>query len=388
LVKSGENVFKVFVFDADGGPISLGSDRFVITRTAASIDAIPASHSIGVEAKERIGGSVILKHIVKVGDQLPKKGREVFKAETSLKAQSPESLRIKIWEGEIKNPVTDNRYVGALEIRGKDFDEGVIAAGDELILDYEVLDSGNLVFEVTVPSISGSFHSGRNFYSRIEGLKDLTQASKIIEEEAEGVLRRIEEAAGQVSDSRLDKAREKVEKARAQKDGSDTDSAGVALQSLQEAKKLLSEARQGNLPSIRRLDLQKAVSLFNEHLRELARPTEVTAFDNLVATARKSIENNSSEFESHLDEIHSRNFAIMWRQDWYVIDRFNWLTEDVHLFPNSGEHAQMVAVGRAALKENDIDKLRMVVAQMDSVRIRNGGDEDLMSAANIIVGSR
>jgi molecular chaperone DnaK len=50
LAKPGENTFKVFVFDVNGGPIALGQDKIVISRTAASIDAIPASHSIAVAA--------------------------------------------------------------------------------------------------------------------------------------------------------------------------------------------------------------------------------------------------------------------------------------------------------------------------------------------------
>src|SRR3546814_17747203 len=51
LTKPGDNTFKVFVFDSNGGPVSLREDKIVIARTAASIDAIPASHSVGVEAQ-------------------------------------------------------------------------------------------------------------------------------------------------------------------------------------------------------------------------------------------------------------------------------------------------------------------------------------------------
>ena len=64
------------------------------------------------------------------------------------------------------------------EIKGSDFDDGVIAAGAELICEYEVLDSGNIILEVSVPSIGGSFHSGRNFYSRQEGQIDYTNQAQ------------------------------------------------------------------------------------------------------------------------------------------------------------------------------------------------------------------
>ena len=134
LAKPGENTFKVFVFDSKGGPVALKEDKIVIARTAASIDAIPASHSIGVEAREKLGGRLVLDYLVREGDQLPKKGKKVFKAEESLKAGSAGSIKFKLWEGEIADPINDNRFIGMFEIKGSDFDDGVIAAGAELHL--------------------------------------------------------------------------------------------------------------------------------------------------------------------------------------------------------------------------------------------------------------
>lgn len=185
LAKPGDNTFKVFVFDASGGPISLGQDKIVIARTAAIIDAIPASHSIGVEAREKIGGRLVLDYLVREGEQLPKKGKKVFKAEESLKSGSPGAIKFKLWEGDIADPINDNRFIGMFQIRGSDFNDGVISAGEELTCTYEVLDSGNIILEVSVPSIGGLFHSGRNFYSRQEGQIDYTKASKLIEEQSE-----------------------------------------------------------------------------------------------------------------------------------------------------------------------------------------------------------
>ena len=54
LSKSGENAFKVFVFDYASGPLALEQDKIVITRTAATVDAIPASHSIGIAVLETL----------------------------------------------------------------------------------------------------------------------------------------------------------------------------------------------------------------------------------------------------------------------------------------------------------------------------------------------
>lgn len=385
LAKPGENTFKVFVFDSNGGPVALGDNKITISRTAASIDAIPASHSIGVEARDKLGGRLVLDYLVREGDQLPKKGKKIFKTEESLRAGSTGSIKFKLWEGEISDPVNDNRFIGMFEIKGSDFDDGVIAAGAEMVCEYEVLDSGNIMMEVSVPSIGGSFHSGRNFYSRQDGQIDYTKASQLVEEQSENTLQRLEEMASKVDDSKLDQARAKLEQAESLGKGeSDPETAKQAMDNVQEAKRLLALTRKEHLKDIRQLELDKTIEFFDKAIREHARPTECNAFDNLAKTAQRSIDNNSGDFESHLDELRSKNFMILWRQDWFVIDRFKWLAQDTYLFPDAREHAELVSIGAEALKANDIDKLRAVVAHLDSVRIGSGGEDEMMAGANIV----
>lgn len=384
LAKPGDNFFKVFVFDSNGGPISLREDKIVITR-AFIFDAIPASHSVGVEARDKIGGRLSLDYIVQEGDQLPKKGKKSFKAGESLKAGSAGSIRFKLWEGNIPDPIIDNRFIGLFEIKGTDFDDGVIAAGAELICEYEVLDSGNIILEVSVPSISGSFQSGRSFYSSQEGKVDYTKQAKNIQEQSEHTLQRLDEMASKVDDQRLEQAREKLEQAGTIKPGeADPETAKQAMDNVQEAKRLLALTRKEHLKDIRQLELDKAVEFFNKAVRQHARPTEASSFDNLVKTAQRAIDNPSGDFESHLDDLRGRNFMILWRQDWFVIERFKWLSEDTYLFPDAREHAQLVATGIEALKASDIDKLRAVVAHLDSIRIGSAGEDEMLAGANIV----
>lgn len=385
LAKPGENTFKVFVFDSKGGPVALKEDRIVITRTAASIDAIPASHSIGVEAREKLGGRTVLDYLVREGDQLPKKGKKTFKTEESLKAGSAGSIKFKLWEGEITDPISDNRFIGLFEIKGSDFDDGVIAAGAELLCEYEILDSGNIMMEVSVPSIGGSFHTGRNYYSRQDGQIDYTQASRLVADQSEHAMQRLEEMESKIDDPRLSQAREKLEQAESIKSGeTDPETAKQAMDNVQEAKRLLALARKEHLKEIRQMELDKAVELFDQAVREHARPSEASSFDNLAKTAQRAIESNSGDFEVHLSELRSKSFMILWRQDWFVIDRFKWLATDTHLFPDAREHAQLANAGAQALKSNDLDKLRAVVMQLDSVRIGSGGDDQMLAGTNIV----
>jgi molecular chaperone DnaK len=386
LLKPGENAFKVFVFDATGGTISLGQDKIVITRTAATVDAIPASHSIAVAARQKIGGPVVPIYFVREGDQLPKKGREKFKAEESLKAGSANSLNFQFWEGEIAEPIADNRLVGMFKIEGTDFDEGVIAAGADLICDYEVLDSGNIFVAVSVPSIGSSFHSGRNFYSRQGTQIDYSQASKLVADQVEGAEQRLNEMAEKIEDTRLDQAREKLDQASSLQDGEgDPENAKHALDNVQEAKRLLALARDAHLTEIRQLDLDKVIEYFNESARKHARPSEASTFDNLCKTAQRSIE--GGDFEAYLSDLWSKCFGVLWRQDWFVIDRFKWLEKATYLFPDLREHAALVCKGTVALNSNDIEALRKTVWHLDSIRFKSASDTDMLASINIIARS-
>ncbi|NVH74794.1 Hsp70 family protein [Paraburkholderia sp. JPY432] len=386
LAKPGENLFKVFVFDAAGGSVKLAQDKIAISRTAAQIDAIPASHSIGVEAREKVGGRVVLDYLVREGDQLPRTGNKTFKAEESLRAGATGSIKFKLWEGPIDDPISDNRLIGMFEIKGSDFSDGVIAKGADLLCKYEVLDSGNIVLEVSVPSIGGLFSSGRNFYSRQEGQIDYTKAAKRIREDSDRVGARLHEVAQQVDDSRLDQARTRVERASRLGSDSDAESAKQAMDDVQEAKKLLAQARKKHLPVIRRMELDKAIEFFDSAIRKFARPAEAGAFDNLAKTAQRAIDNNSGDFESLLNEMRTRNFLVLWRQDWFVMDRLKWLSDRSFEFPDAAEHEKLCRSGRQAAESNDMDALRQIVAQLDALRVITASEDDMLAGSNILVG--
>lgn len=384
LNKPGENTFKIFVFDAKGGPLTIENNKIVISRTAATMDAIPASSSIGIEINNK--GRAELVYLVREGDPLPKKGQEIFRAGESLRAGSNSALHFIIREGEITNPVSDNRFVGELTINGTDFDDGVISQGDELICAYEVLDSGQINLSVTVPKIGGNFDTGRNFYSRQEGQVDFTNASKQIADEVGMVREKIESISSKVDDPKLDQALRKLDEASVEAGQSDPDTAKQAMENVQEAKKLLADVRKANVPVIRQLDLDSCVKFFDEVIRQHARPTEASSFDNLARTAQRSIDNNGPDFESHLEQLRSRNWEILWRQDWFVVDTFKRLAQEPWQFADHTQHAELVVHGNEALKADDIEKLRQVVGGLYSIRISTGGVDDMLATANITRG--
>lgn len=387
LPKRGENAFKAFVFGGDGTPIALEEERISITRTAATVDSIPASYSIGIEVLEKVNGQSMLDWLVRAGDPLPKRGQKICRAAQSLKAGSSSSINLKLWEGEIEDPVSDNRFIGILKITGHDFDDGAIAAGDELVCAYEVLDSGNIEFEVSVPSIRGVFSSGHNFYSRQEGQIDFTHAAALITEEGKSAAARLEEIESVIDDPNIARVRDKLQAASTlNEDETDPEISKQAMDNVLEAKRILAAIRKDNLRDIRQIELDKAVEFFNQVIREIARPSEASSYDSLVKTAQRSIDRGGSGFETLLGQLRGRNFDVLWRQDWFVTERFKMITSSPHQFTDPNRYKELKALGLECLQRDDIDRLRQVCIEMFSIQVESGGVNEMFDVANVVRG--
>ena len=77
--KMGNNTFEVFVYDDANRLVKLENNTIVITRTAASVGAILASHSLGVEVSDSaFDDSTSLDFVVREGDKLPVVGKISF----------------------------------------------------------------------------------------------------------------------------------------------------------------------------------------------------------------------------------------------------------------------------------------------------------------------
>jgi molecular chaperone DnaK len=387
LSKLGDNSFQIYIFDSIGNSLHIEQSIIIITRTAVSIDAIPSSTSIAVEIKDKIDGKPMLDYLVKEGNQLPIKGRKIYKAGETLKAGTNNSLKFKLWEGEITDIPEDNRFIGTFEIKGSDFDTGVVPLGADLIVEYEMLDSGNIVLDVSIPAIGNSFNSGRNFYSRSAGQIDYSFAEKLIEKETDDIKSRIEKLEEYIQDEDIEKIKNKLPNIiDARKYHSDPEKIKYIMDGIQESKKLLSKVRKNNLKKIRQIELDSAISFFNDVLLEYAKASEKSRFDTLRQSAQKSIESDSRDFELYLENLRNLFFDILWKQDWFIIDRFRYFSENQCLFLDQLEYSNLVNMGESALRQDDIVQLRKIVIALYNIKIHVAEQDDIFEASNIIRG--
>ena len=105
-----------------------------------------------------------------------------------------------------------------------------------------------------------------------------------------------------------------------------------------------------------------------------------------MRTAQRAIDRNDRDFERHLKNLRNTSFEILWRQDWFVVEKFKSMASLPQRFSDQGLFETLVASGCVFLKNDDIDSLRQVIGQLAQIRIDYVSDIDMAEIANIIRG--
>ena len=245
-------------------------------------------------------------------------------------------------------------------------------------------DSGRVSLSISVPSVGGTF-TRHDFYSRQEGQIDYSNAGHIVLTESEALIERADNMSDKVDDNRLDIAREKLQESQelAQNEN-EPESVKQAMQNIHEAKRIIASVRKEHLSSIRQLDLDSVTGFFQEHIKEHAKSSEITAFDNMARSAKRVIDATSSEFENIIEQMKIMNWQILWRQDWFVVNEFKRFSTGDYYVTDKVILGQLLKSGNDAVKGDDMNKLREVVGQLYSIKISTHGEQDLNLQTNIL----
>ena len=385
LAVSGENSFNIQVWDAAGRQVELKQPRIVITRTMAVIGTIPASSPIAVKVLDRVGGKAVPIYLVEENDPLPKSGQITLVAGQTLHAGSEDALVFTLWEGGIKDPIEDNRYIGTYRISGKSLPEGTVSAGTEIICDYEMSDSGALRLGVSIPAIGASLHEA-NYYSRQEGQTALDDQPRLLAQVA-SLEQRVSLIQGRLPDAQEVAAlsRKAADIRDIAEHSEDPESLLKANNDLLECLRALSRIREAHRREIRLLDLDQVTEKF-EHFKSSASESEQAAFRTCREAALRAVDRDSGAFEANMAELETRANALLWRNDGII--RLNVMNRLAHpdRFTDRAMFDQLRAAALTADKANNVNELRRVLAALMSIEKPStvSGAEQMMERVNVV----
>ena len=386
LSMAGENRFEIKAYDAQGQLIALKEKEISVHRTMATISAIPASTSVAIKALDRLGGQPVPVYLVQENEPLPKKGEIILKAGETLKPGTHGALQFSLWEGNIVSPIEDNRYIGTYKIPADSFESGVIPTGADIICSYEMSDSGALHLGVSVPCVGADFGQ-RNFYSRQEGQVDLSDTEQIARD-GRKLFERFEQMRFQFSDPRLSHARAMaIEAMYVEKHAADPEAVQQIYNNLLQARRLAAQIRRDHLREIRQQELDDAIHYFFESIRQHAQPHEIETFERMAKSAQVCIDQNGSDFDEILTQIRRRNFSILWKQDWYVVKRFNNLVQHPERFSDLAKFEALKKSGEELIRNDWLGQLRSVVGDLFNLMPDEPEDtNDMYDDVNVIRG--
>ena len=385
IAVSGENSFRIQLWDAAGHQLDVNQSRIVITRTMAVIGTIPASSPIAIKALDRVGGKAVPIYLVEENDPLPKSGQLTLMAGQTIHAGSEDALVFTLWAGGVKDPIEDNRYSGTYRISGTSLPEGSVTAGTEIICDYEMSDSGALRLGVCIPSIGVSLHA-RNYYSRQEGQTALDDQPHLLQQVA-SLEKRIALIQGRLSDTpELAAMSRKVAEIRDVAEHSeDPESLLKANNDLLECLRALSHVRETHRRDIRLLDLDQVTESF-ELFKKNATESEIAAFHSCREAALRAVDRDTGAFEVNMVELGTRLNALLWRNDAVILLNLKSRLAHPDRFTDRAKFDQLRAAALTAEKNNNINELRRILSELMSIEKPDSvsGAEHMLEQVNVV----
>ena len=385
LSAHGENHFRIHVFDEEGNPVFLSSDRLTISRVLATVKAIPASQTIALKVLDRVGGKAVPVYLVRENEQLPKRGTVTLHAGKRLVAGSSAALVFTLWEGDIIEPIEDNRYIGTYQIPGISFSSGVIAVGADILCEYEINEAGHLRLGVTVPSVGAVFAS-QNFYSSAEGTTDLSDPSPYMQT-ANRMRNKIAQFGVRAFASELSGIRTRLDEVKEGLQSEDPEQIQQSINDLLECQRELARYRQAHIKEVRVAELNGYRSIVDDY-RSQINETNITILDELYDSARRAIDHQPDAYETILLQYRRQSWSALMQVDAFIRQQFNVRVASPNNYTDQAKFNQLKAEGQACLENKDFQKLRTVIHQIDQIekpQISDSSDH-MYDDVNVIKG--
>ena len=364
LSAHGENHFRIHIFDEAGNPVPLSSDRLTICRVLATVNAIPASQTIALKVLDRVGGKAVPVYLVRENEQLPKRGAVTLHAGKRLVAGSNSALVFTLWEGDIVDPIEDNRYIGTYQIPGISFSSGVIAVGADILCEYEINEAGHLQLGVTVPSVGAVFAS-QNFYSSAEGTTDLNDPSAYMQT-ANRMTNKIAQFGIRAYSTELRSVRSLLEKVKEGLQSDDPEQIQQSVNDLLECQRELAKYRQAHIKDVRVMELNGYRNIVDTYRNQIDEQN-LAVLDELYDSARRAINHQEDAYETILLQYRRQSWTALMRINAFIRQQFDVRVSSPQRYVNPAEFNRLKAEGQACVENEDFQKLKEVIHKLDQI---------------------
>ena len=394
--KAGKNRYIINVFNSTGRKIESASREISIIRAEASVANIPMTYNLAVKIQHGMAGHEHnkLEILVKKGVPLPAEGRHIFRSGKTITGDIDDSIVVDFYQmtDGLDSP-EHNLYIGNFRLESlKELDQDErINRGDEFIIVWQMSDNMKLTFSVEIPAL-GRIIPGSDFYHpedggiNYEGKQGAEVAATMLSH-VESDFEDLENALDQDPDPSGD-IQKRIEKLHALLSTSVDAESNRSV--VEEARKLrqdvaLLKISPENEKRVLEDECAKSEILFDQ-IRENAQPVDAERYDKLLATARRSInENNFDNTRKSLEQMREIQGKVIAESPNFLIDMFQHLANKRHMTIDEDMHNEHVITGTRAAKSGDMDRLRSIVDKMIKNQVSTDTDTaNVMKLAHLL----
>ena len=385
LYEMGKHTFVLTVRDENDREV-FRDPQLSITRIMATVEAIPSSHSIALKVLDKVGGKAVPLYLVRENEQLPKRGTVSLRAGKRLIAGSGDALVFTLWEGEIEDPIEDNRYIGTYRIPGTSFFSGVVPVGAEILCEYEISDSGNLLLGVSIPSV-GAALAQQNYYSSQDGQLDLEDPSQLLEAAHRLKNRLLLFTTGRLRYTNMIFLRNRLEEIIDDLQKDDPEIVQGAANDLLDCQREAARFRQEHLDEVRVADLNGYRSVVDEYRTE-ADVALMEPLDELYESARRAIDRGSAEYESILNEYRVRSWAVLQKLPGFLESQFRIRIQKPQDYSDPQKFNEMRAKGLTCIENKDYEGLKAAIHGLNKIEkpALKVNPENMYDPVNVVKG--
>lgn len=396
----GINEYSVRYYDKRDRVLEQYDQSFSVTRSESVMPKIPATQTIAVKALDHLQGQTnILVTVVEKGALLPARGKAQFKSARDLAAGSSNYLSFELFQVEYPERIELNLCVGVFRIAGSDLPVRYkLKAGDPIVFNWKMLESGILQATVTLPQPTGKapieLRAPRFYAPQVSEMNfDYEQGGQF----AAAVLKQADDEWGDLMAAIGPEAGKEVNVLRLRlydqrellaEAGQDPE----LIRRISEESRLIRQdiARLGkkHRGAILQRQLGRLTAIFNRLARAQAEKEEVERFTENADKVQKIIDDGAEEAMNDADRYFTAMrdvfFNAAWRDDKYVTMWFDRLKKEPYLFPDHAEFARLMHEGEAKLHAHDMPALRKLVSSMLDTRIAIAANDTANELATIV----
>ena len=385
LRQRGENRFDLKLYDGNGLPVKMENRLIRIQYVLASVAEVPSSHAIAIKALDSVGGKPVPVYLVQENEALPKRGSVTLRAGIRLIAGSENSIVFTLWEGEIRDPVDDNRYIGTYRIPGESFGSGVVQEGAEIICDYEINESGNLTLGVTIPSVGAAF-ANQNYYSRAGGELNLEDTDRWMKE-----TRKLEDRVKEIimnsgtAGFELRELMPRLSEVKAELESGDPENIHLAIERLMECQKKTALFCQEHQENIRVIELNNLRTILRVYENDLSKENQ-EALEALYVSAREAIDFEPESYNSRLRLYNQKAWQMLIDSETFLRDQVAFLIQKPEdFYTDKKKFLALRAQGQTCIENGEYKKLLSVLIGLNMIQKRDAAEDTSKMFENVNV---